>query len=125
MGSDRRDTHDLMTYLSGSPEWDIYQKKYMELCARARDDKLKPVQFHKKYVPDYYYTGVFFNGEFRFWTWKFGLLHVFVSNTKGICIEMEIDPFHWWEPAEVLEEFNEYYEKILKWRARENVSRKQ
>ena len=109
----KHDSHDISAFLGGYPEWSVYLKKYLDINALAHSQKLKPVQFHKKYLPSISYRGTYYNGEFKFWTWEIGLLTIYVSNLKGVCIEMEAAPYQWWTAKEALEEFEFYFNKIV------------
>lgn len=72
-----------------------YSRLYSELCSQYHEEKLRPVDFVKKYLGKQAYC---WTGEFRFWVWEGEARgfegepigwRVYVSNQKGICFEVE------------------------------------
>jgi len=80
-------TTDILNIVKNSDEqFYYYDTLYSKLCDLYHSRNYKPVQAFKKVFGK---QSEMFQGEYRMWVWNFiDGVKVYVSNVKGVCIEV-------------------------------------
>lgn len=65
---------------------DEYKRRMLFGVYRQRSKNQTLVEMHKEVFGKQAYC---YQGEFRYWVWDYGTWRVYVSNQKGICIEVD------------------------------------